>query len=123
MKLGAFSVSLNVKDIHKSKEFYENIGFEAFAGEIEPVWLILRNDNSVIGIFQGMFEKNMMTYNPGWNQDCSPQEEFTDIRDIKKHLEGKGIEVVNPAMEGDSGPGNLSITDPDGNIILLDQHV
>lgn len=123
MKLGAFSVSLTVKDINKSKEFYANLGFEQIGGEAEQGWLILRNDSSTIGLFQGMFDKNLLTYNPGWNQDCSEQEEFTDIRDIQKHLESKGIEIVQGVAEDSNGPGNMTVADPDGNLIFLDQHV
>lgn len=131
MKLGAFSVSLAVTDINKSKVFYEHLGFEAIGGDIEQGWLIMRNDSSTIGLFQGMFEKNLLTYNPGWNQDCSEQSEFTDIRDIEKHLNEKGIDVIQPVTAGDSengsdnntGPGNMTIADPDGNLILIDQHV
>lgn len=123
MKLGAFSVSLTVKDIDKSLEFYSNLGFEQIGGNAEQGWLILRNDCSTIGLFQGMFDKNMLTYNPGWNQDCSEQEAFTDIRDIQKHLESKGVDIVQGVAEGSNGPGNMTIVDPDGNLILLDQHV
>lgn len=122
MKLGAFSVSLTVKDIHKSQAFYLDIGFEQIGGDIEQGWLILKNDNSTIGLFQGMFDKNLLTYNPGWNQDCSEQAEFTDIRAIQKHMEEKGIEVIQP-VTSESGPGSMTIADPDGNLILIDQHV
>lgn len=123
MKLGAFSVSLTVKDIHKSKDFYLTLGFKEIGGNVEQGWLILRNDSSTIGLFQGMFDKNMLTYNPGWEQDCSEQNEFTDIRDIQKHLLANGIEVVQAVAEDSSGPAHMTIADPDGNLIFLDQHV
>ncbi|AXG71680.1 hypothetical protein KORDIASMS9_03937 [Kordia sp. SMS9] len=123
MKLGAFSVSLSVKDIHLSKAFYENLGFTVFHGDINQNWLIMKNDQTVIGMFQGMFEGNLLTFNPGWNQDAQPLESFTDIRDIQKELKGKNFEFSREADESTEGPTSLVITDPDGNVILIDQHV
>lgn len=122
MKLGAFSVSLNVKDIHKSKEFYEKLGFEILGGDITQNWLIMKNENSIIGLFQGMFEKNILTFNPGWNENAENVEPFTDVRDIQKQLKEKGITVIQEADESKEGPGFLTIEDPDGNPILIDQH-
>lgn len=127
MKLGAFSVSLAVKDINKSLVFYENLGFEVIGGDVQQGWLILRNDSSTVGLFHGMFDKNMLTYNPGWKQDCSEQTKFTDIRAIEKHLKDKGVNIIQPVAEdgseNSSGPGSMTIADPDGNLILIDQHV
>ncbi|MCM3118256.1 VOC family protein [Neobacillus sp. MER 74] len=122
MKLGAFSVSLNVKDIHLSKSFYEKLGFQAFGGDITQNWLIMKNENCVIGLFQGMFEKNILTFNPGWNQNAENLETFTDIRDIQKKLKSEGIKFLSEADEGSVGPAHMIIEDPDGNQILLDQH-
>ncbi|MBN8203288.1 VOC family protein [Bacillus sp. NTK034] len=122
MKLGAFSVSLSVKDIKKSKEFYEKLGFEALSGNIEQNWLILKNDNCVIGLFQGMFEKNILTFNPGWNQNAENLEGFTDIRELQKQLKEQGIHIINEANESGSGPASFTLEDPDGNAILFDQH-
>jgi predicted lactoylglutathione lyase len=123
MKLGAFSVSLSVKDIHVSKAFYENLGFSVFHGDIEQNWLIMKNEQVVIGLFQGMFEGNMMTFNPGWTQDAQPMESFTDIRDIQKELKDKNVAFAQEADESTSGPASFVISDPDGNVILMDQHV
>jgi predicted lactoylglutathione lyase len=123
MKLGAFSVSLSVKDIHASKAFYENLGFSEFHGDINQNWLIMKNDHIVIGLFQGMFEGNLLTFNPGWNQDAQPLESFTDIREIQKELKSKNFEFAREADESTTGPTSLVITDPDGNVILVDQHV
>lgn len=122
MKLGAFSVSLTVKDIHKSKEFYECLGFEVLGGEISRNWLIMKNESCVIGLFQGMFEKNILTFNPGWNQNAESLEEFTDVRDLQKNLREKGIKILTEADESTKGPASLTIEDPDGNPILIDQH-
>jgi len=122
MNLGAFSVSLNVKDIHVSKAFYENIGFQVLGGEITQNWLILKNDNCVIGLFQGMFEKNILTFNPGWNQNAENLDSFTDIREIQKQLKAKGIKMLTEAEETNEGPAHFTIEDPDGNQILVDQH-
>jgi lactoylglutathione lyase len=124
MKLGAFSVSLSVKDIHKSKTFYENLGFQVFGGDITQNWLIMKNESCIIGLFQGMFEKNILTFNPGWNENAENLNSFTDIRDIQKHLKAKGIKIkiLSEADETSEGPASLTIEDPDGNPILLDQH-
>ncbi|WP_155594027.1 VOC family protein [Lysinibacillus cavernae] len=122
MKLGAFSVSLTVKDINKSKSFYENLGFEVFMGDITQKWLIMKNESSVIGLFQGMFDKNILTFNPGWNEHAENLTSFTDIRDIQKQLKAKGVNLLTEADETSSGPANFTLEDPDGNIILLDQH-
>ena len=122
MQLGAFSVSLNVSDIHASKDFYEKLGFETFGGDIEQNWLILKNGSTIIGLFQGMFEKNMLTFNPGWGQDAQNLEDFTDIRELQKSLKADGVKFLSEADEMDEGPASFSIEDPDGNPILLDQH-
>ncbi|MEH6944622.1 VOC family protein [Bacillus sp. JJ722] len=122
MKLGAFSVSLNVKDINKSKSFYENLGFQAFGGDITQNWLIMKNESCIIGLFQGMFEKNILTFNPGWNENAKNLDSFTDIRDLQKQLKAKGIKLLSEADETSEGPASFIIEDPDGNPILLDQH-
>ncbi|MBT8288356.1 MAG: VOC family protein [Flavobacteriaceae bacterium] len=123
MKLGAFSVSLSVKDINASKSFYESLGFKVFAGEIERNYLILKNGNALIGLFQGMFENNILTFNPGWDENAEPIPGFDDVREIQKHLKSKGIKLLSEADESTEGPASLMVTDPDGNTILLDQHV
>ncbi len=123
MKLGAFSVSLAVKDIHASKEFYGTLGFEPFGGDIEQNWLIMKNGDTVIGLFQGMFDKNILTFNPGWNQDAKPVKEFTDIRKIQEALSRKGITLTTTVEEKTQGPGSFTLEDPDGNNILFDQFV
>ena len=122
MKLGAFSISLSVKDLTTSKEFYEKLGFTVFAGSMEMNYLILRNGDHLVGIFQGMFEGNMLTFNPGWDQNAQNLDEFEDVRDIQKHLKNEGITPFVEADESTSGPGSLMVTDPDGNVILIDQH-
>ncbi|MDM5331580.1 VOC family protein [Neobacillus sp. CF12] len=122
MKLGAFSVSLNVKDISVSKAFYEDLGFQTLGGDITQNWLILKNENTVIGLFQGMFENNILTFNPGWNQNAENLESFTDIREIQKQLKEKGITMLSEADESTEGPAHFIIEDPDGNQILVDQH-
>ncbi len=123
MNLGAFSVSLAVKDINKSKEFYEKLGFTVFAGVLEQNWLIMRNGAHVIGLFQGMFEKNILTFNPGWDQNANIMTNYTDVRELQKDLKTKGINFDQEADETSSGPASFVITDPDGNPILVDQHV
>ncbi|HNS12717.1 MAG TPA: VOC family protein [Bacteroidia bacterium] len=123
MKLGAFSVSLAVKDINTSKKFYETLGFTEFGGDIKQNWLILKNESTVIGLFQGMFENNIMTFNPGWDSNAQKLVSFTDIREIQKELKSKGMKLLSEADESTKGPANIMISDPDGNIILLDQHV
>ncbi|MEM9072984.1 MAG: VOC family protein [Myxococcota bacterium] len=122
MKLGCFSVSLAVKDLATSKAFYRKLGFDVVAGDEAQNYLILQNGTTKIGLFQGMFEDNLMTFNPGWGDDASPLESFTDIREIKTRLEEAGI-AVEGGPEGESGPGHCVIKDPDVNTILLDQHV
>ena len=123
MKLGAFSVSLNVKDIKKSLAFYQALGFEEAGGNIEHGYLILKNDSSTLGLFQGMFDKNMLTYNPGWAQDCSTLPEYQDVREIQSKLREQGLELLDTVDEDSSGPGSIMIVDPDGNPILIDQHI
>ena len=123
MKLGAFSVSLNVKDLNISKQFYEDLGFTVFAGGLQMNYLIMKNGNSLIGLFQGMFENNILTFNPGWDENANKIEPFDDVRDIQKHLKSKGIKIQSEADENTTGPAHISLTDPDGNVILFDQHV
>ena len=122
MKLGAFSVSLNVKDIQVSKSFYEKLGFQVFGGDITQNWLILKNGVSIIGLFQGMFDRNILTFNPGWDQDAAELDSFTDVRELQKQLKEKGIKLESEADEGSSGPASFMVIDPDGNPVLLDQH-
>ncbi|WP_337878606.1 VOC family protein [Rheinheimera sp.] len=122
MELGAFSVSLTVKDIEASKQFYQKLGFSVFAGDQSQNWLILKNGDTVLGLFQGMFEKNILTFNPGWNQNAEPLTEFTDIRQIQQHLLAQGIQLQKSADETSSGPAHIVLEDPDGNQIMLDQH-
>ncbi len=123
MKLGAFSVSLNVKDIKTSKLFYENLGFTVYAGDIGMNYLIMKNENSLIGLFQGMFENNILTFNPGWDENANKIESFDDIRDIQRQLKNKGVKIETEVDENTSGPASFMVTDPDGNPILVDQHV
>lgn len=123
MKLGAFSVSLAVKDIGLSRAFYEKLGFAVFGGEQDQKWLIMKNETTVIGLFEGMFEKNMMTFNPGWNSDAKQLPEFDDVRAIQRHLKSHGLSLQSEADESTSGPASFVIVDPDGNPILVDQHV
>lgn len=123
MKLGAFSVSLSVKDIEKSKAFYETLGFTVFAGDIAKNYLIMKNEETLIGLFQGMFEQNILTFNPGWNQSAALQEDFDDVRAIQQHMKAKGVTLISETDEKGSGPGSCVFQDPDGNTILIDQHV
>lgn len=123
MKLGAFSVSLAVKDLAISRDFYEKLGFSVFGGDADQGWLILKNDDTVIGLFQGMFEKNMLTFNPGWDQNAKTLAEFQDIRDIQKQLRAEGVKFSEEADENTKGPASFVVVDPDGNPILIDQHV
>ena len=125
MDLGAFSISLAVKDIHASKAFYEKLGFKDFGGDISQNWLILKNGEHVIGLFQGMFEKNMLTFNPGWDQDTQKLDTFTDVRELQRQLKAQGVEFITEADESESttGPASFIVMDPDGNPILIDQHV
>ncbi|WP_456274850.1 VOC family protein [Bacillus sp. AK031] len=122
MELGAFSVSLSVKDIHRSKEFYEKLGFEAGGGDINQNWLIMRNGQTVIGLFQGMFEKNVLTFNPGWNNSAENLKNFTDVRELQKELNEKGVNLIQKTDESTEGPAFITMEDPDGNPILIDQH-
>ena len=123
MKLGAFSVSLSVKDINASKQFYEKLGFTVFGGDIEKNYLIMKNENSLIGLFQGMFENNILTFNPGWDSSANKLEKFDDVREIQKHLKGNNVELIREADPDTSGPASITMLDPDGNAVLIDQHV
>jgi catechol 2,3-dioxygenase-like lactoylglutathione lyase family enzyme len=123
MDLGAFSVSLAVKDIHASKSFYEQLGFQELVGDLAQNWLIMKNGEHAIGLFQGMFEKNLLTFNPGWDQSGAPVESFTDVRDLQRELKAKGITPTTEADENSTGPASFMVVDPDGNPILIDQHV
>ena len=122
MDLGAFSVSLNVKDLEASRAFYAKLGFEQMGGNAEQNWLILRNGDHIIGLFQGMFDRNMLTFNPGWDQNAQSMESFTDVREIQKQLKEQGVALTMEAEEGSEGPASLMLVDPDGNPILIDQH-
>ena len=123
MQLGAFSISLNVKDIHASKSFYENLGFNVFAGDIKKNYLIMKNGNALVGLFQGMFPNNILTFNPGWDENANTLESFDDVRTIQKQLKSKGVNLNSEADENTKGPANIVLTDPDGNVVLIDQHV
>ena len=123
MKLGCFSISLTVKDLEKSKAFYEKIGFEVFAGEQSHGFLIMKHGDTNIGLFQGMFEKNILTFNPGWNQNAENLESFDDVRLLLEEFKSKGITITEESITADKGPSSFSIVDPDGNPILIDQHV
>lgn len=123
MQLGAFSISLAVKDLAASRAFYEKFGFRAFGGDASQNWLILKNGDHVIGLFQGMFEKNMLTFNPGWDQNAGPLDDFTDVRELQRRLKEQGVELVAEADESTQGPAYLMAIDPDGNPVLIDQHV
>ncbi len=122
-ELGAFSVSLSVKDIEASKAFYEKLGFTEFGGDATQKWLILKNGDHTIGLFQGMFDKNTLTFNPGWDKDANPVETFTDIRELQRHLKAQGVQLLSEADESTTGPASFVAMDPDGNPILVDQHV
>jgi catechol 2,3-dioxygenase-like lactoylglutathione lyase family enzyme len=123
MKLGAFSISLSVKDLNVSKQFYETLGFKVFAGGIEKNYLIMKNEDSLIGLFHGMFENNILTFNPGWDANGQQIEEFDDVRVIQRHLKNNNIKLETEADENTSGPASFIVIDPDGNAILVDQHV
>ena len=123
MKLGAFSISLAVKDINKSKVFYETLGFSVFAGQLEKNYLIMKNGNSLIGLFQGMFENNILTFNPGWDENANTIDDFDDVRTIQQHLKDNHIKLEQEADESTSGPASMVFFDPDGNTILIDQHI
>lgn len=122
MKLGAFSVSLSVKDLKVSHAFYENLGFEKFAGDMDKNYLIMRNGDALIGLFEGMFEGNLLTFNPGWDQNAQNLTEFDDVRAIQQSLKSNGIDLLKEANENTTGPEHITLTDPDGNVILIDQH-
>jgi lactoylglutathione lyase len=123
MELGAFSISLAVKDLEASRTFYEKFGFKPFAGDAKQNWLILKNGETVIGLFQGMFEKNILTFNPGWDQNAQRLAKFTDIRQLQRQLKAAGVEFQQQADETTTGPASFVAVDPDGNPILVDQHV
>jgi len=123
MELGAFSISLAVKDIVASRAFYERFGFSVFAGHQDQNWLILKNGDAVIGLFQGMFDKNILTFNPGWDSSAQRLPSFTDVRDLQRQLKAQGIQLVQEADESTTGPASFVAVDPDGNPILVDQHV
>lgn len=122
MKLGAFSISLSVKDLQKSRDFYEKLGFTAMAGTAESNYLIMKNGSTLIGLFQAMFDGNMLTFNPGWDENAQNLESFDDVREIQKKLKKSGIEIGKEADETTSGPEHIYLKDPDGNMILIDQH-
>lgn len=123
MKLGAFSISLTVKDLKESKDFYEKLGFTEFGGGMEKNYLIMKNGNSLIGLFHGMFTHNILTFNPGWDENANPLPEYDDVREIQKSLKANGIKLESEADETTSGPASCVFFDPDGNTILIDQHV
>ena len=123
MELGAFSISLTVKDIEASRKFYEKFGFEIFGGDASQNWLIMKNGDHAIGLFQGMFEKNMLTFNPGWDSDARELDAFTDVRELQRQLKEQGLELISEADESTTGPGSFIAVDPDGNPILVDQHI
>jgi len=123
VELGAFSISLAVKDIKASKAFYEKLGFKVFFGDISQNWLILKNGEHAIGLFQGMFERNTLTFNPGWDSNARKLEPFTDVRELQNQLKAQGVELTSEADERTTGPASFIVMDPDGNPILIDQHV
>jgi lactoylglutathione lyase len=123
MELGAFSVSLAVKDLEASRSFYEKLGFEVVMGDASENWLILRNGDHTIGLFQGMFDRNILTFNPGWDRDARPVATFTDVRHLQRELKARGVPIEQEADESSTGPGSFAVVDPDGNPILFDQHV
>lgn len=123
MELGAFSVSLAVKDLQASRAFYEKLGFSKMGGDASQGWLILKNGTTVIGLFQGMFDKNILTFNPGWDQAAQPLASFADVREIQASLDADGVEITTRADPGTTGPAHIILSDPDGNVVMLDQHV
>jgi catechol 2,3-dioxygenase-like lactoylglutathione lyase family enzyme len=123
MELGVFSVSLSVKDLETSKVFYEKLGFQAFGGDMAHNYLIMKNGDCIIGLFQGMFEKNILTFNPGWDNNANQLDSFTDVRQLQQSLKAQGIAIETEADESTTGPAHITLTDPDGNPILIDQHV
>ena len=122
MQLGLFSISLTVKDIHASKAFYEKLGFEVFGGNVSQNWLILKNGETIVGLFQGMFDKNMLTFNPGWDSNARNTDEYTDVRELQQKLKDQGVKFESEADEISTGPASFIVVDPDGNPILVDQH-
>lgn len=122
MNLGAFSISLAVKDLAASRAFYEKFGFKSFGGNPDHNWLILKNGDHIIGLFQGMFDKNILTFNPGWDQDAQPLESFTDVRELQRQLKSAGVQFTSEADETTTGPASFVAVDPDGNPVLVDQH-
>jgi lactoylglutathione lyase len=123
MELGAFSISLTVRDLQASKQFYEKFGFSVFGGDPAQNWLIMKNGDHVIGLFQGMFERNILTFNPGWDSNAIQLASFMDVRELQRRLKAQGVQLVSEADEGTTGPGSFVAVDPDGNPILVDQHV
>ena len=123
MDLGAFSVSLAVKDLEASKAFYETLGFTSFFGDASQGWLIMKNGEYAIGLFQGMFEKNILTFNPGWDSNAQKLPTFTDVRELQRQLKAQGVPLLSEADESTTGPASFMAVDPDGNTILVDQHV
>ena len=122
VKLGAFSISLSVKDINKSVDFYKNLGFSDFGGDINQKWVILKNGDAIIGLFEGMFEGNIITFNPGWDQNAQNLTDFNDVREIQQYLKDKGVNLMKEADTSTNGPESITLSDPDGNNILIDQH-
>ena len=123
MELGAFSISLAVKDLGASKEFYEKLGFSMFHGDASQNWIIMKNGECVVGLFQGMFEKNILTFNPGWDSSARPIADYTDVREIQRRLKAEGVPLLSEADEASTGPASCMLMDPDGNPVLIDQHV
>jgi len=123
MNLGAFSISLAVKDLEASKQFYEKFGFAVFGGNADQNWLILKNGDHLIGLFQGMFEKNILTFNPGWDSNAQKVDGFTDVRELQRQLKAQGVSLITEADETTTGPASFVAVDPDGNTILVDQHL
>ena len=123
MKLGAFSVSLSVKDLSASKAFYEKLGFQQFASDMKRNYLIMKNEDTLLGLFQGMFENNILTFNPGWNTDAQLLEQYDDVRAIKSELKNDGVDLLSEADPSKQGPASITLMDPDGSVILIDQHV
>lgn len=122
MHLGAFSISLSVKDLHAAKAFYESLGFTQFGGDLDRNYLIMKNGNALVGLFQGMFEGNILTFNPGWDENAQNTDQFSDVREIQKHLKEQDITLTGEADPDTSGPAHITLIDPDGNAILIDQH-
>jgi len=123
MQLGNFSVSLAVKDLAASRDFYQRLGFTVFHGDASQHWLIMKNGDAIVGLFQGMFERNMLTFNPGWDGNAQPLAEFTDVRELQRRLRAEGIPFMSEADESTTGPASFLVVDPDGNPVLVDQHV